>query len=351
MAKKGKGSKIALFLLLAILGVGTYLGYPYAKIWWEAKQPALNIKTTEIDFFVPTGADADTVLNRLEGMLANPESFSLLAEKMNYSGSNVVPGKYVLNSSMTNRDLITHLRAGRGRVEVNVTFNNIRLLEDLCERMAENIEATPEDLLALLTNEELLSKYGFNNRTIISMFLPDTYRMQWNTSAQELIDRMATEYKKFWNEDRKTKAKALNMSQSQVVTLASILYEEQKTRLDEHPKIAGLYINRLRDGWPLQSDPTVKFALGDFEKKRIYFADLEVNSPYNTYKNKGLPPGPICMPSKSAIDAVLNYEKHGYYFMCAQPGGTGYHNFAKTNAQHEVYAKQYHQWQNKVGVK
>lgn len=354
VAKKRKKRFWVFLFFLVALSIGAWKAIPYAKIWWFAHQPALHIEgADELDFFIPSGATEDTVFQRLaqKKLLRNEAAYRLLAEKMNYRGMLVVPGKYVLTSSMTHRDMITHLRAGNGRVEVNVTFHNVRFLEDLCVRVTENIEAEATDLCRLLKSEEFISKYGFNRRTIISMFLPDTYRMQWNTGAEELVERMATEYKKFWNENRQAKAKSIGLTQSEVTTLASIVYEEQNTHLDEHPKIAGLYINRLRDGWPLQSDPTVKFALGDFEKKRIYFADLEVESPYNTYKNKGLPPGPICVPPKSALDAVLNYEKHHYYFMCAQPGGTGYHNFARTNAQHEVYARQYHQWLRAANVK
>ena len=213
-----------------------------------------------------------------------------------------------------------------------------------------NIEADSADIAALLKDEETAKKYGFNKQTFCSMFIPNTYEFWWNTSAEEFVQRMADEYKKFWNDDRKAKANELGLSQSQVSTLASIV-ESETQKNDEKARIAGVYINRLKKDWLLQADPTVVFAAGDFTIKRILNKHLEINSPYNTYKYKGLPPGPICIPSTTSIDAVLNYEHHNYMYFCAKEDFSGYHNFATTNAQHEANARRYHDALRKAGIR
>jgi UPF0755 protein len=172
-----------------------------------------------------------------------------------------------------------------------------------------------------------------------------------NISKEDLFGKLKDYYKTFWNEDRKAKAQTLGLSQSEVTILASIVYEEQKVKFDEQPTIAGLYINRLKSGWLLQADPTVKFAIGDPTIKRLLYKHLEYQSPYNTYIHKGLPPGPISYPESQTIDAVLDYEKHDFMYMCAKPEYSGYHNFSKTLNQHNVYAKEYQNWLNKEGIK
>ena len=180
--------------------------------------------------------------------------------------------------------------------------------------------------------------------------MPNTYEFYWDTDAEAFVEKMADAYKRFWNADRKAKAKAIGLSQSEVTTLASIVESEQRRHPDEWPMIAGLYLNRIRKNWKLDSDPTLVFALGDFSKRRVYNEDKKVESPYNTYKYLGLPPGPIRIASPRAIDAVLDHKKHDYMFMCAKPGMGSYHNFAKTLRQHNANARKFHQWQNKEGI-
>ena len=234
---------------------------------------------------------------------------------------------------------------------VQLTFGSVRTLEDLAKKISQTINADSTELMRTFNDVNLQKKYGFNNQTFISLFIPNTYEVYSDITPEELVDRMAKEYKKFWTAKRKAKAKKLGLSQSEVTTLASIVHEEQKVKIDEQPKIAGLYLNRLKNGWLLQADPTVKYALNNPSLKRLLYKHLEIDSPYNTYKNTGLPPGPICIPEPNAIDAVLNHEKHNYFFMCAKPEYSGYHNFAQTNAQHEVNARIYHNWLKKQSIR
>ncbi|MCK9255795.1 MAG: endolytic transglycosylase MltG, partial [Bacteroidales bacterium] len=202
----------------------------------------------------------------------------------------------------------------------------------------------------LLKSQDLAKKYGFNENTFLAMFIPNSYEFYWNTSAEQFVERMAKEYKNFWTEERKQKAANLGFSQSEVSTLASIV-EAETQKNDEKARIAGVYINRLNIGMLLQADPTVVYATGDFFLKRVLNKHLEINSPYNTYKYSGLPPGPINIPSISSIDAVLNYEKHNYKFFCAKDDFSGYHVFAVTNAQHEANARKYHQALRSAGIR
>ena len=199
--------------------------------------------------------------------------------------------------------------------------------------------------MELLNDDEILKEFGFDKRTIMSMFMPNTYQFYWNTTALAFLIKMHEIYSDFWNEERLGKAKAINMSQQEVSVLASIV-EQELANYDEAQRIAGVYINRLKNGMLLQADPTLKFAVGDWSIRRVLDRHKEIDSPYNTYKYAGLPPGPICIPSVKAIEAVLNYEKHDYMFFCARPDYSGYHNFSKTSAQHGRYAREYHRWLN-----
>ena len=242
---------------------------------------------------------------------------------------------------MTYRKIVEDLRQGNGEKETQVTFNNARTKKELAEKIAATIELTPEDILKRITDEKYTSQFGFTPTTINTMFIPNTYNVYWDISADDLIAKLATEYKRFWTAERKAKAQELGLSQTEVSTLASIVVCET-IKLDEAPKIAGVYVNRLRRGIPLDADPTLVWIMGDFTVKRILNKDKELDSPYNTYKNLGLPPGPIYIPSVEYIDAVLNYEKHEYIFFCAKEDFSGYSNFAKTNRQHEINAAKYH---------
>ncbi len=331
---------IGLILLVAAIAVGIYF-YPTASMYFYGKKTASIDKPTA--FYVPTGATLEDVLNDLKtkGIIENTEKFQEYAELRNLKQETLEAGKYVFPKNVVYSKVVEDLRKGNGKKETQVTFNNARTKKEVAEKIALTVELSAEDILKLITDEKFTSKYGFTPTTINTMFIPNTYNVYWDISAEDLIAKLAKEYKRFWTPARKAKAKKLNMSQTEVSTLASIVVCET-IKMDEAPKIAGVYVNRLRRGIPLDADPTLKWVLGDFEIKRILNKDKELDSPYNTYKNRGLPPGPIYIPSVQFIDAVLNYEKHDYIFFCAKEDFSGYSNFAKTNRQHEANARKYH---------
>lgn len=327
--KKSFGGWI-IFILLTICIGAAYYGYR------QVFGPALQIKSGQVAFYIPSGWSDKEVYNDLidRGIVTKPKALRWVMNRKNYDGSLVVSGKYILKDGMSANTLIDYLRAGNGEEEVKIIITPTRTVQELAGKAAANIEADSVQILDLITDPEVARQYGFNSRTFISMFLPDTYRAEWDTDANEFIARMATEYKKFWNEKRKQEAAELGLSQSEVSTLASIVQAEQQSHPEERPIIAGLYLNRLRRGMRLQSDPTVVYAIGDFSINRVLTKQLSVDSPYNTYIHSGLPPGPINIPSKQAIDAVLNADQNDFIFMCAKADFSGFHAFAKNHAQH-----------------
>lgn len=294
----------------------------------------------EFSLYIPTGADFDQVKDSLYGnhLIIDPASFEWVARHKDYP-SHVKPGRYVLKNGMGNNQLTNMLRGGL-QTPVKVTFNNIRDVKMLAGRVGTQIEADSASIVAYLADNVNLNKLGFNSLTIPAMFLPNTYEFYWNTDAEKFVEKMKGEYDKFWNEERRNKAKALGLSPVQVSILASIV-DKETNKTDEMPRIAGVYLNRLRNGWLLQADPTLVFAVGDFDLKRVLNVHKEVESPYNTYKYAGLPPGPICIPSLQSINAVLNAEKHNYYYFCAKEDFSGYHVFAKTLTEHNRNAQRY----------
>ncbi len=291
--------------------------------------------------YVPTGSGYEELLTQLDsiGLLKNRQSFRMVARLRHLPG-HLKPGRYAVPSGTSNYTLTGKLRSGQ-QEPVRLRFNNIRTLPQLAGRISAQLEADSAGLVEMLQDEELLARYGMTPATAICLFLPNTYECWWNTSDSALIERMYREYCSFWNEKRMDEAMSIPLSPQEVMTLASIV-EEETNLPEEQPRVAGLYINRLRKGMKLQSDPTVKFALGDFGRKRMLYADLEVNSPYNTYRFAGLPPGPIRMPSLRAIDAVLNYEHHNYLYMCAKEDFSGTHRFTASAAEHAANANRYH---------
>lgn len=248
-------------------------------------------------------------------------------------------GRYEIKTGMSNFTLIRNLKAGRQK-PLMLTFNNIRTKEQLAGRLSKLIMADSISIISLLNDTSFLSPKGFNPQTSKAVFIPDTYEVFWNITAEDLFDRMLKEYSKFWTNERRQKAALIPLTPIEVATLASIVEEESNSQR-ERPKIAGLYINRLKKNMPLQADPTLKFAVGDFSIKRLRFGHIRRNSPYNTYLNTGLPPGPIRVASAKGIDAVLNYDKHNFIFMCANENFDGEHNFAVTYADHLVNARRY----------
>ena len=240
---------------------------------------------------------------------------------------------------MNNNELINLLRSGN-QTPVKVIFNNVREIDQLAGKIGSQIEADSAAISETIYSAAFREQTGLDSAKIKSIFLPNTYEFYWNTSADEYVDRMLEENDKFWNDTRKSKAAVIDLSRDEVVTLASIV-EKETNKNDEKPALAGVYLNRIQHGWRLQADPTVVYAIGDFNIKRVLNVHKQIDSPYNTYLHLGLPPGPICIPSISSIDAVLNYDNNDYFFFCAKDDLSGYHVFAKTNAQHRKNARKY----------
>lgn len=335
---------IAFFIIVVLGTVGTAY-----ELFLRVYQPNISFSrdVSEKYIYIPTDADFIDVVTILSenGLLINANSFEWLAKQKKYN-TNIKPGRYKINRDLNNNELINLLRSGR-QTPVKVRFNNLRTKEQLAGKIAIQIEADSVSILDYITDIMFQKKLGLNDDNLVCIFLPNTYEFYWNTSAEEFVDRMLKEYSVFWNSKRKEKAEYINLSSYEVSILASIVEKEQSIRIDERKKIAGLYLNRLRRGMRLESDPTLIFALGDFSIKRVLNKDKKVDSPYNTYMYLGLPPGPICIPSISAIDAVLNAESHDFIFMCAKEDFSGYHNFSKTYVKHLFNARKYHTALNK----
>ncbi|UBM58929.1 endolytic transglycosylase MltG [Marinilongibacter aquaticus] len=319
--------------------------------WQIIKSPNLNLDAKESAvLYIPKGATYQTVVDSLNAhkLIYDQISFGFLSKLMDYREA-VKPGRYEIPPNSANKAVITKLRSG-DQDPVKLTFNNIRLKEELAEKLASNLSIDHDELLNKLNDEALCEKYGFTTDNIMCMFLPDTYFLWWTLDADAFLDRMHSEYEKFWTKERLAKAENTGLTPIQVAVMASIVQSETN-KSDEQPRVAGVYINRMHKGIPLQADPTVKFAVGDFTLRRILNVHLNTVSPYNTYLNKGLPPGPIALPEKRAIDGVLNYEKNNYLYFCAREDFSGYHNFAATLAEHNANARRFHLALNKRGIK
>lgn len=299
--------------------------------------------------YLPSGTTVAALKDSLAQLGADIPCAQKLSKAVDrYDVTAVAPGAYLLTEGMSARGVAQLIASGR-QTPVRLTFNNVRTLGQLAGKIGRQIEADSAVLLAAFHNDTLIARYGFDTANLIGMFLPDTYEVYWTTSPEALLTRMDREYEKFWNPERTEKLNRTGLRKREVSTLASIVYEETK-QSDEMPTVAGVYINRLKLGMPLQADPTVKFAAGDFGLRRIRYKHLGIDSPYNTYKYTGLPPGPIAMPSKKAIDAVLDYRTHPYIFFCARPDYSGYHNFASTLEGHNRNARAYAEFLNREGI-
>lgn len=302
----------------------------------------LKIGTSDNGFslYIPTGATYSQVLDSLNSgvTISKPGIFKWIAEKKKYP-SHVRAGKYHVSNGTTYSELVNMLRSGK-QVPVRVTFSIIRTLNELAGRVGGQIEADSTRLMQFLNNEENYRKDGFTKQTIIAVFIPNTYEFFWNTGEEAFYTRMLKEYRKFWNADRLAKAKEKGLSPVEVSILASII-DDEVVNAGEKPRIAGVYLNRLKKGIPLQACPTIKFAMNDFTITRVLNKYLTIESPYNTYKYRGFPPGPVGCPSVQGIEAVLNAEDHDYYYFAAKPDFSGTHNFSRTLAEHNHYAALY----------
>ncbi len=344
--KGGTWKKMLAAVLVILLVIGGYSAWQFYSMVYHS-----NVGFTEDDkyFYIPTGSEFLEVSNALvkDGIIQNQASFDWVSEQKNYK-LNVKPGRYLLTKGMSNNGLVNLLRSGE-QEPVTITFNNVRFKEDLAGKVARFIEADSTDIIQLLNDDAFVNKYGFNTTTFFTLFLPNSYEFWWNTSADQFITRMAKEYKTFWTEERKAKARKLGLSQSEVSILASIVQKETNKN-DEKPTVAGVYLNRLKKGMLLQADPTLVYANRDFEARRVLNKHKKIDSPYNTYKYKGLPPGPICLPSISSINAVLNSKEHKYLFFCAKADGSGYHSFASSYKEHLRNARAFQRELNKRKV-
>ena len=332
-------SFVAIIFLFGILLAHRLYSYVY--------QPniKLNEKTQQF-IYIPTNSRFSDIVRILsdEGLLIDKNSFEWVAERKNYR-YNIKAGRYFINRELNNNELLNLLRSGE-QIPVKVTFNNLRTKQQLAGKITSQIEADSIAIIQHLNDTTFLIETGLNPNNVNSLFIPNTYELYWNTSAKQFVDRMQKEYNKFWNNERLKKAETIGLTKFEVSALASIV-EMESYKKDERPIIAQLYLNRLKKGMKLQSDPTIIFAIGDFTIRRVLTKDLKIDSPYNTYLHKGLPPGPICIPSINAIDAVLNASKNDYLFMCAKEDFSGYHNFAKTSRGHTKNAKKYRRALNK----
>ena len=330
-------------LLLWIFLVAVAAGAGVAA--WGVVSFKGNAVKQEKELYVSRHTDYEALIDTLKPNIKHHFAFDIYAERLNLKES-FKKGHYVVKEGMNVIEIVRMLKLGL-QTPVNVTMNNVKIPAQLAGKLAAQLEADSVELVKVFTDKALAKKMGFESPlTMFSIFLPNTYEFYWTVKPEEFVERMYKEYKNFWNGARDENRKRTGLNRVEVATLASIVYEETR-KVDEMPRVAGVYMNRLRTGMPLQADPTIKYAMQNFGLRRILKSYLKYESPYNTYINKGLPPSPICMPSIQAIDAVLNFEKHDYLYFCARPTFDGYHNFAKNYSQHLANARAYQAELNK----
>ncbi len=332
MAKDNKIVKIIPFLICLILVI-------IAVSFFSSDT---NFKENKKFFYIKTNSELNQVINNLvaEGVIKSPIVFQWAAKLAGYE-DNIRPGKYQIENGSNIFSILKKLRRGN-QTAVNLVINKLRTKEDFAKKIGDNFECDSADVMAIMTNEDSLRKFELDSNTAMTTIIPNTYQILWNTSATVILKKLYNEKEIFWNEERRKKALSLNLNPTEAYILASIVEEETNKELDKG-KIASVYLNRLVIGMKLAADPTVKFAMKDFSLKRIYFKHLEFKSPYNTYQQVGLPPGPICTPSTKTIDAVLNSPSTSYLFFVAKPDLNGFSNFSTTYNEHLQFAKQYQQ--------
>ena len=338
----------AVIVLFGLIGSGIFSYYIYSVML----VPNTNFNSKEAYIFIATNASFSDVKADLKPLLKDIESFEVLAKHKKYT-NNIKAGRFLISKGMTNNDIINSIRSRN--LPIKISFNNQHSLADLATRISSQIEANTSDLLMVFSDPEFLESNGFTNENALAMYLPNSYEFFWNSSAITFRSRMLKEFKHYWNKERLSKAKNIGLTPLQVLVLASIVHEESK-QVSEQGRIAGVYINRLNGGWPLQADPTIKFAAYQLPYykntiiKRVLNKHKSIKSPYNTYMYKGLPPGLIAMPDLSAINAVLNYEIHSYYFFVADAEKPGFHKFSNTLSGHNRNAKAYQLYLTRKGI-
>ena len=335
--KKGffKTILFTILILLIILGIAGWLGH-----YIFMAPNVYSGSDSEVYIQIPTGSNFETVKEELytKGTIKHRRNFELVSKIRKYPGS-VKAGRYKLTHNMGNWHIVRLLKSGN-QTPINVVFNNMRTPEQLAGRIASQIEADSATIINLINDQQFMDSLGVSRINVFTMLIPNTYEFYWNTSAREFLMRMKRESNKFWSGKRDSLLELIDLNRHEVITLASIV-EKETNMNDEKARVAGVYMNRLKKGWPLEADPTLVFAHGDFNIKRVLNIHKEIDSPYNTYRNTGLPPGPIYLPAISSIDAVLNYENHEYMFFCASDDFSGHHSFARTIEQHAVNANRY----------
>lgn len=335
------GSVITITILMAFA----------VKIYLEIFTDNTKFEQEEIFVYIPTDSNYEQVKEIIAPFVKNIDNFESIAQKRNYP-QNVKAGKFLFKKGMSSFALLSAIRRN---VPVRLAFNNQERLENFVQRISSQIEPDSLKLVTTFRDSTFLKENGFTSDNVFGMFLPNTYEVYWNIAAEKFRDKMIKEYHNFWTPVRLSKAEKLKLTPIQVITLAAIVHKET-VKADERPRVAKVYLNRLELGMPLQADPTVIYAVKlrdkDFNQiiKRVLYGDLKINSPYNTYVNLGLPPGPIAMPDINAIDAVLNPENNDFIYFCASVEKFGYHEFATTLAQHGVNKKKYVEWLNKQGT-
>jgi UPF0755 protein len=337
----------AVIVILLVIGLGI------AGLWYynRVTKPVINLDGKKSCFlYIRTGSGFDAVRDTLvkKGYLTDQASFEWLARQKHYD-QHVKPGRYRLLNMMRNNALVNLLRSGK-QEPVRITIQNVRTRAELAGRIGRHLEADSTRLSKLFNDPAYLSRFHLSPPTLLVLFIPNTYEFFWNTSGDQLFQRMNQEYERFWTPRRKRLADSLHLSVAEVVTIASIV-EKESNKNDEKPLIAGVYLNRLKKHIPLQADPTVIFAWNDYRIRRVLKIHTEIKSPYNTYFRTGLPPGPICLPSIASVDAVLHAVNHAYIYFCAREDLSGYHNFAVDLEAHNRNARRYQKALDKMNVR
>lgn len=345
-----KNLKKVLFwvLIIGAVGGGIFTYFVYQTIF--ADNTAFENEQAHI--YIESTAGFEDVKTELQPLLKSISSFETVARKKEYA-NNIKAGHYVITKGMSNNDIVNTLRVNN--VPITIRFNNQERLEDLAGRLAQQVEVDSLNLITAMRDPRFLAEKGFNQANALSMYLPNSYQVYWNASPEGLREKMWKEYQAFWNQQRKAKAAQMGFSPLQISALAAVVQKET-AKANERPRVAGVYVNRLKQGMPLQADPTVIYAKklldGDFDQqiKRVLYRDLKLDSEFNTYKYPGIPPGPISMPDISTVDAVLNYEQHDYLYFVVDVTNFGYHKFAKSLAQHNRNKAEYVRWINSKGI-
>lgn len=333
-------------IILYITAILMFVLLGFGYVWYRKTfLPNTRFDTKETYVYIPTNSNYDEVKMILTAYVDDIDSFDNLANQMGYANE-IFPGRFLLQKDMSNFQIYKALRKN---IPIRLVINNQENLKQFADYLSQELEPDTTDFINVFTHQEFLDEYGFTTENVFTGFMPNTYEFYWNTTAIEVRNKIVREYTKFWNEERLQQAQKIGLSPQEVMILASVVQKES-AKVDERPKVAGVYLNRLEKGMLLQADPTViyakKLVTNDFDQiiKRVYYKDLTIDSPYNTYRNFGLPPGPITMPDVSSINAVLNPEQHDYIYFCADPDQPGYHAFAKTPQEHSRNKAKYIAW-------